>query len=197
MSGHPLLTRYNAISKPRAAALPGIAWRGLGRSLARRYSVARPVVAWIAGAGGLLAYNWWVLVPFKPGLLRSPDEFFSNLEVAGHPYATVMRQADMLAGLLLFIAFAVAGFAVAGTAVAGGVAAGRRATWGGRWEWLGMMIFSVVGGVGGLFPQVCTDGIRATCLSREWRFELPATQYVHDGAGIIEFTAITLTLGHA
>ena len=39
--------------------------------------------------GGLLAYNWWVLVPFKPGLLRSPDEFFSNLEVTGQPYATL------------------------------------------------------------------------------------------------------------
>jgi hypothetical protein len=146
------------------------------------HSLVLSVVAWTAGTAGLLAYNWWVLVPFKPGLLRSPDEFFSNLEVSGHPYAMVMQHADVLAGLLLLVAFAVAG---------------SRNLPGGWWEWLGMVVFSVAGGVGGLFPQVCSDGISARCLNLEWQFSLPASQYVHDGAGIIEFTAITLTLGHA
>lgn len=140
------------------------------------------MVAWTAGAVGLLAYDWWVLVPFKPGLLRSPDEFFSNLEVTGYPYATLMQHADVLAGLFLLVAF---------------VAAGSRNVPGTRRERLGMMIFAVAGSVGGLFPQTCSDGISARCLSLEWQFRLPATQYVHDGAGIVEFTAITLTLGLA
>lgn len=162
---------------PRSeTARPGIGGYGRWRSL------ARPAVAWMAGATGLLAYNWWVLVPFRPGLLRSPDEFFSNLEVTGDPYATLMQHSDVLAGVLLLIAFAVAG---------------SRDAPGGRWEWLGMLIFAAAGGLGGLFPQVCSDGISATCLSQEWQFKLPASQYVHDGAGIIEFTAITLTLAHA
>jgi len=147
-----------------------------------RRSLARRVAAWIAGVAGLLAYNWWALVPLKPGLLRSPDEFFSNLEVTGHPYATVMQRADVLSGALLLAAFLVVG---------------SRSVPGGRREWLGMVVFAIGAGLGGLFPQVCTDGISATCLSLEWQFKLPASQYVHDGAGILEFAGITFALGCA
>jgi hypothetical protein len=139
----------------------------------------RRVAAWILGLGWLAAYNWWILVPFKPGLMRSPDEFFSNLEVTGQPYAAAMQHADVAAGLLLLGAFLLAGRA--------GLAGGRR-------EWLGMVTFAVGGAVGGLFPQVCADGISATCMSMEWHFQLSPSQYVHDGSGVVEFAGITLAL---
>ncbi|HET7015208.1 MAG TPA: DUF998 domain-containing protein [Streptosporangiaceae bacterium] len=136
-------------------------------------------IGWILGIGGLLAYNWWVLVPFKPGLLRSPDEFFSNLEVTGQPYATVMQHLDVLSGLLILAAFAVTGFL--------SISNGRR-------EWLGMVAFAISGLIGGLFPQVCEDGVSITCMDAERHFQLPLSQYVHDGAGIIEYVGITLAL---
>jgi hypothetical protein len=33
----------------------------------------RPVVAWTSGIAGLIAYNWWVLVALRPGLMVSPN----------------------------------------------------------------------------------------------------------------------------
>jgi len=144
-----------------------------------RRPLTRLTVTWIFGIAGLLAYNWWVLVPLKPGLMTSPNELFSNLEVTGQPFATGMQHADLLSGLLLLVAFAAAG--------SGSILGGRR-------EWLAMMVFAVAGSLGGLFPEVCADGINARCRNLEWRFQLPLSQYVHDAAGIFEFVAITIAL---
>jgi hypothetical protein len=147
-----------------------------------RYARGRAIAAWILGIAGLVAYNWWLLVPLKPGLMTSPDELFSNLEVSGQPYAAVMQHCDLASGLLLLAAFAVTG-----------PAAGLR----GRREWLSMLVFAVAGALGGLFPEVCADGINATCRREEWRFQLPAAQYIHMVAGIFEFAGITLALLYA
>src|SRR5215472_18741052 len=88
---------------------------------------ARRAAAWIFGITGLLAFNWWVLVPLRPGLMRSPSELFSNLEVTGQPFAAWMQHADVLSGLLLAGAF---------------LAAGRRSIPGGWREWLGLLVFA-------------------------------------------------------
>jgi Protein of unknown function (DUF998) len=127
----------------------------------------------------MIFYNWWVLVPLKPSLMRSPDEFFSNLEVAGRPYANLMSHADVASGLLVLAAFLLAG--------PNSIVRGRR-------EWLGMIVFALAGLIGGLFSQVCADGISAACMNEEWHFRLPLSQYVHDSAGVFEFAAITLAL---
>jgi hypothetical protein len=155
--------------------------RGAGAGATTVGARARAVAAWILGIAGLAAYNWWLLVPLKPGLMTSPDELFSNLEVTGQPYAAVMQHCDLASGLLLLAAFAVTG------------PAGRP----GRREWLSMLAFAAAGAVGGLFPEVCADGINATCRGEEWRFELPAAQYIHMVAGVFEFAAITLALVYA
>jgi len=131
------------------------------------------------GIAGLVAYNWWLLVPLRPGLMTSPDELFSNLEVTGQPYAALMQRADLAAGLLLLAAFALTG-------------PGRWRH--GRGEWLAMLGFAVAGALGGLSPEVCADGISATCRQLEFHFRLPAAQYVHMAAGIAEFAAITIAL---
>jgi len=157
--------------RPRGHSFADDGATGLARS--------RRVLVWIAGVGGLLAYNWWVLVPLKPGLMTSPNELFSNLEITGQPYAAAMQHADVLAGVLLLTAF---------------LAAGRRSFAAGRRDWLAMMAFAAAGLAGGLFPEVCADGINAVCRSREWHFELPLSQYVHIVAGIFEFAAITIAL---
>ncbi|HUD36480.1 MAG TPA: DUF998 domain-containing protein [Streptosporangiaceae bacterium] len=146
---------------------------------AGRSSTARRVLAWVSGIAGLIAYNWWVLVPLKPGLMASPDEFFSNLEVNGQPYATVMQHCDVASGVLVLLAFLLAGYGSLGRA---------------RREWLCMVVFALAGLMGGLFSQVCADGVSKACFSAEWHFRLPASQYVHDSAGIVEFAAITLAL---
>lgn len=146
---------------------------------------ARVALAWTLTAAGLVAYNWWVLVPFKPGLMHSPSELFSNLEVTGLPYATAMQHADLASGLLLLAAFLVAGN--------GPVAVAARGR-GGRRERLAMMGFAIAGAIGGLYPEVCNDTANAVCRRMEWRFELPASQYVHIAAGIFEFTFITVAL---
>jgi Protein of unknown function (DUF998) len=139
----------------------------------------RIAVGWALAVAGLIAYNWWVLVPLRPGLMSSPNELFSNLEVTGQPYATAMQHADLLSGVLLLIAFAVIGY---------------RASVGGRGEWLALLLFAVCGSLGGLFPEVCADGINARCRSQEWKFQLPASQYLHITAGIFEFAGITVAL---
>jgi len=139
----------------------------------------RIVLAWIFAAVGLVVYNWWVLVPFRPGLMTSPDELFSNLEVSGQPYAAAMQHADLASGLLLVAALLVAG---------------RGPSGGERREWLSMLGFAVAGAAGGLFPEVCADAVNAVCRRMEYRLSLPASQYVHMVAGILEFAAITLAL---
>jgi hypothetical protein len=55
-------------------------------------------------------------------------------------------------------------------------------------------VFALAGLIGGLFSQVCADGISATCMSAERHFQLPLSQYVHDSAGVFEFAGITLAL---
>ncbi len=142
----------------------------------------RAVVAWTSGIAGLIVYNWWVLVPLRPGLMVSPNELFSDLEVTGRPFATAMQHADLASGLLLSVAF---------------LAAGRRGARGGRREWLAMMVFAVAGALGGAFPEMCSDGTNAVCRSRELRFQLPAQQYMHIVAGILEFGGITVALFYA
>jgi hypothetical protein len=139
----------------------------------------RVAMAWISGIAGMACYNWWVLVPLRPGLMRSPNEFFSNLEVTGQPYASLMSHLDVASGLLVLVAFLLAG--------PNGVVSGRR-------EWLGMVVFALSGVIGGLFSQVCADGVSAACMSAERHFQLPLSQYVHDGAGVFEFAGITLAL---
>jgi Protein of unknown function (DUF998) len=142
-----------------------------------RYALVRAAGAGILGIAGLVAYNWWLLVPLRPGLMTSPDELFSNLEVSGQPYAALMQHADLAAGLLLLAAFALTG-----------TGAWRR----GRGEWLAMLGFAAAGALGGLYPEVCADGISAACRRLEYRFQLPAAQYIHMAAGIAEFAAITI-----
>jgi Protein of unknown function (DUF998) len=144
-----------------------------------RFALARAAGAGILGIAGLVAYNWWLLVPFRPGLMTSPDELFSNLEVTGQPYAALMQHADLASGLLLLAAFALTG--------PGGWRSGRG-------EWLPMLGFAAAGAVGGLYPEVCADGISAACRRLEYRFQLPAAQYIHMAAGIGEFAAITVAL---
>jgi hypothetical protein len=139
-------------------------------------------LSWTLGIAGLAAYNWWLLVPLKPGLMTSPDELFSNLEVTGQPYAALMQHADVAAGVLLLAAF---------------LAARRRRSAADRREWLAMLAFAAAGALGGLFPEVCADGISAACRRMEWRFQLPASQYVHVVAGILEFATITIALAYA
>ena len=149
-----------------------------GRAHSHRL-LTRPAVVWAAGVAGLLAYNWWVLVPFRPGLMRSPNELFSNLEVSGQLSATAMQHADVAAGLLLMGAFLVAG---------------ARSIPGGHREWLAMMVFAAAGTLGGMFPETCGDEISAACWNRELNFQLPLQQYVHLAAGICEFGGITVAL---
>ena len=144
-----------------------------------RRLLIRLVLAWVFGILGLLSYNWWVLVPLKPGLIRSPNELFSDLEVTGQPFATAMQHADLLSGLLVMGAF---------------LAAGSRSIPAGRREWWAMMVFAGGGSFGGVFPQACADGINAVCRNMEWSFRLPLQQYLHIAAGILEFGGITVGL---
>jgi hypothetical protein len=131
------------------------------------------------GIAGLLAFNWWVLVPLRPGLMSSPSELFSNLEVTGQPFASWMQHADVLSGLLLAGAF---------------LAAGSRSIPGGGREWLGMLVFAATETLGGLYPEACPDEISASCRATEWSFQLPLQQYVHMLAGILQFGGITVAV---
>ncbi len=126
--------------------------------------------------GGVVAYNWWVVVPFVPGLMPSVNGFFSDLEVAGRPYAALMSDADMLAGVLLTAAL---------------LLRGAHAQGGPRQEWKWMVAFAIAGGIGGRFPYACSEGLSAACRQMEWHLQLPVHHYVHVVSGIAEFATLT------
>ena len=139
----------------------------------------REVSAWTLGIISLLFYNWWVLVPFKPGLMTSFNELFSDLEIDGRPYSVAMQHADLASGVLLLIVFLILG---------------SRKKIKNFKEWLYMVIFSIGGMVGGIFSESCSDTTSAVCRHKEIRFQLPAHHYLHIIAGIIEFGSITIAL---
>lgn len=137
----------------------------------------RIVAARIAVVGGVVAYNWWVVVPFVPGLMPSVNGFFSDLEATGRPYASDMAHADILAGILMLTALALRGPLAAGSV---------------RREWKWMVAFAVAGAVGGRYTYACAEGLSAACRSAEWHLRLPVHHYVHVVSGITEFATLTV-----
>jgi hypothetical protein len=138
--------------------------------------ISRSTLAKGLVAGGVVAYNWWVVVPFVPGLMPSVNGFFSDLEATGRPHATLMADADFLAGVLM-----VSALLVRGARAQGGV---RR-----EWKWL--MVFSLAGAIGGRYTYACSEGLSAACRNMEWHLQLPIHHYVHVVSGIVEFGALT------
>lgn len=130
----------------------------------------------VLAVAGAAAYNWWVVVPFVPGLLPSINGFFSDLEVNGRPHAAQMSDADLAAGVFMLAALLLRGSASDN--------APRR-----EWKWV--VVFAVAGAVGGRYSYACSEGLSATCRSLEWHLQLPVHHYVHIASGIVEFAALT------
>src|SRR3984957_13136001 len=126
---------------------------------------------------GVVVYNWWVVVPFVPGLMPTVNGFFSDLEATGRPHAGLMSDADMAAGILMATALLLRGSA--------GPHGARR-----EWKWL--VAFALAGAVGGRFPYACSEGLSATCRTQEWNLQLPLHHYIHVVSGIAEFATLTV-----
>ena len=139
----------------------------------------RKISGCLLGILGLLIYNWWIIVPFKPGLLTSPNQLFSDLEIDSRPYAAVMQHADLISGILLLAAFLIIGNKR------------LRAT---LHEWLALVVFSIGALLGGIFVESCSDTTSAVCRHLEVTLQLPAHHYLHMIFGVIEFAAITIAL---
>ena len=116
---------------------------GLRPSSVDEHDTARLRAAKVLGVAGVLAYNWWVVVPFVPGLMPSVNGFFSDLEATGRPHAALMSDADLAAGLLLVAALLLRGSTV------------RHRV---RREWKWMMAFALAGAIGGRYPYACAEG---------------------------------------
>ncbi len=157
----------------QSLALPS----GLRPSSVDEHDRARLVAAKALGVTGVLAYNWWVVVPFVPGLMPSANGFFSDLEATGRAHAPLMSDADLVAGLMLAAALLLRG-STAGHAV-------RR-----EWKWL--MAFALAGAIGGRYPYACAEGLSETCRQMEWHLQLPVHHYVHVVSGIAEFVTLTV-----
>lgn len=130
----------------------------------------------VLAVAGVLAYNWWVAVPFVRGLLPSFNGFFSDLEVVGRPHAALMSDCDVFAGVAM-----VAALLMRGSASRHGV----------RREWKWMLAFALAGVIGGRFQYACSEGLSATCRTMEWHLQLPLHHYIHVLAGIAEFATLT------
>jgi hypothetical protein len=154
------------------AAIPS----GLRPSRVSDDDTARLATAKVFAVAGVLAYNWWVVVPFVPGLMPSANGFFSDLEATGRPHAALMSDADLLAGILLTSALLLRGSAAHGAV--------RR-----EWKWL--VAFAVAGAIGGRYPYACAEGLSATCRNLEWHLQLPIHHYIHVVSGIAEFATLT------
>ena len=149
---------------------------GLRPSSVGDEDTARVAAAKVLGVAGVLAYNWWVVVPFVPGLMPSVNGFFSDLEATGRPHAALMSDADLCAGVLL-----VAAFLLRGSTSRHGV----------RREWKWMVAFALAGAIGGRYPYACAEGLSAACRQMEWHLQLPLHHYVHVVSGIAEFATLT------
>jgi len=154
------------------------------KTVKKKYSnndptTGRKFIIWLFGITGLLAYNWWILAPFKTGIISSPNELFSDLEIDGRPYATVMQHLDLASGMLLLITFLVIG---------------SRRNYFNFKEWLATVIFAVGGALGGIFSETCSDTTNAVCRHAEWTLRLPLHHYLHLIVGIVEFGAISVAL---
>jgi hypothetical protein len=138
---------------------------------------ARRLGAGVIGVAGAVTYNWWMVVPFVPGLLPSVNGFFSDLEATGRPHADLMAEADVVAGVLLVLALLLRGSRVDGRV---------------RPEWKWMVAFAAAGAVGGRFTYACSEGLSASCRAAEWHLRLPVHHYVHVASGIVEFATVTV-----
>jgi Protein of unknown function (DUF998) len=149
---------------------------GLRPSSVDEHDTARLTAAKVLGVAGVLAYNWWVVVPFVPGLMPSANGFFSDLEATGRPHAVLMSDADLCAGLLLVTAL---------------LLRGSSSRHGVRREWKWMVAFALAGAIGGRYPYACAEGLSAACRQMEWHLQLPLHHYVHVVSGIAEFATLT------
>ena len=136
----------------------------------------RLAAAKLLGVAGVIAYNWWVVVPCVPGLMPSVNGFFSDLEATGRPHAALMSDADLGAGILLVAAL---------------LLRGSRSQHGVRREWKWMVAFALAGAIGGRYPYACAEGLSAACRQMEWHLQLPLHHYVHVVSGIAEFATLT------
>lgn len=124
-----------------------------------------------------MLYNWWVAVPFISGLMPSPNQFFSNLEVDDLRDASLFQHLDFITGTLMVLALLIRG---------------PRGTDGSvRREWRWCVLFSLCGLLGGIFAFSCPEGSTAVCRNLEWHLHLPLHHYLHAAVGIVEFAAAT------
>jgi hypothetical protein len=137
----------------------------------------RQVAARVLGIAGVISYNWWIVVPIIPGMMPSRNGFFSDLEVAGRPHANLLLNADLAAALLMVTAL---------------LLRGPNSQRGHRAEWYWMLVFAISGAIGSRYPYACSEGLSATCRHLEWTGQLPWHHYLHMGAGVIEFAALTI-----
>jgi hypothetical protein len=139
----------------------------------------RKIIAWISGILGLISYNWWILAPFKSGIITSPNQLFSDLEINGQPYANVMQHLDLISGILFLITFL---FLI------------NRSNIKRNYESLALIGFGIFAALGGVFSETCSDTTNAVCRHLEISMKLPAQQYLHLLFGIAEFGFITIAL---
>ena len=162
----------------------GLAAKFGHRTISSESRSERKALVWGArlfGVAGVVAYNWWVPVPFIHGMLPSVNGFFSDIEATGMPHATLLQDADMVSGLCLLTAFFLLLFASA-------VHGLRRR----EWRWLAW--FAAAGFVGGRFPYACAAGLSSVCDAKQWHMQLPVHHYLHMAAGVVEFSTITVVV---
>jgi len=147
----------------------------------RDTAVAAPrrfVVATFLCVPAIVAYNWWAIVPFRRGLLRSVNSFFSDLEVKGARDAALFGRLDLVAGTLFLVALVLS----------------RLPERERRWEWSLFVTFAAAAAGGGLFPFSCAEGTDSACRTAEWHFELPLHHYMHVLLSAVEFLSVTVAL---
>lgn len=142
----------------------------------------RLLLARLAAAAGLGAYNWWVIVLFMHGMIPSANGFFSDLSADGRPHALLLQRLDLTAGLLLLAALVLRRRP--------GASAEHRI-----WPWL--VAFAAIAAIGGMYPYACAAGLDPACrhLERTWRH--PVHHYVHMIAGVVEFFTATMAIALA
>ena len=76
-------------------------------------SLSRRAAAWICGVAGMILYNWWILVPLKPGLMPAVLDSFNRVSAGADivlvEWAGSASEVNLRAGDIANMGFARAG----------------------------------------------------------------------------------------
>lgn len=159
-----------------SAAVPGRRGFPRGRGLPRRRG--GPLVAGLLGVGGLVYASWVLQGWVAPDGLDPVRTYASELSATDQATSWFFRSADVLAGLLVGAAAALA----------------LRARPGARLGWCALVVFAAATVADAAFPLSCAPSADAACAAREAARQVPLGHEIHLVTSVVAGAALLVAV---